>query len=87
MSGGGHQRRSRRAHPGRGRCAGALRRDLLPERSFTGDDDPLCKPEHLEAWGKQATGSVATHVYPGDHFYLRNHLAELIEQLAKTFEQ
>ncbi|WP_406276351.1 SDR family NAD(P)-dependent oxidoreductase [Nocardia sp. NBC_00881] len=54
---------------------------------FTGDDDPLCKPEHLEGWGKQATGSVATHVYPGDHFYLRNHLAELIEQLAKTFEQ
>ncbi|MFI6774047.1 SDR family NAD(P)-dependent oxidoreductase [Nocardia sp. NPDC050412] len=54
---------------------------------FTGDDDPLCKPEHLAGWDKQTTGPVTTYVYQGDHFYLRNHLPELIEQLTKTFER
>ncbi|GAA4624848.1 type I polyketide synthase [Actinoallomurus vinaceus] len=53
---------------------------------FAGDDDPLCRPEHLEGWAEQTTGSVTTHVYPGDHFYLRNHLPEMIGRLTKSFE-
>ncbi|WP_433625645.1 SDR family NAD(P)-dependent oxidoreductase [Nocardia sp. CA-120079] len=52
---------------------------------FAGDDDPLCMPEHLEGWGKQTTGPAATYVYRGDHFYLRNHLPEMIERLTKSF--
>ncbi|MEV5748923.1 SDR family NAD(P)-dependent oxidoreductase [Actinoallomurus sp. NPDC052308] len=53
---------------------------------FAGDDDPLCRPEHLDGWGEQAIGSVATHVYSGDHFYLRNHLPEMIGRLTKSLE-
>jgi acyl transferase domain-containing protein/NADPH:quinone reductase-like Zn-dependent oxidoreductase/surfactin synthase thioesterase subunit/acyl carrier protein len=53
---------------------------------FAGDDDPLCKPEHLDGWAKQTTGSTTTHVYQGDHFYLRNHLPELVEKLIAATE-
>ncbi|MBO0879152.1 MAG: SDR family NAD(P)-dependent oxidoreductase [Mycobacterium sp.] len=53
---------------------------------FAGDDDPLCKPEHLAGWAEQTTGCTATYVYPGDHFYLRNHLSELVGQLMAATE-
>jgi acyl transferase domain-containing protein/NADPH:quinone reductase-like Zn-dependent oxidoreductase/surfactin synthase thioesterase subunit/acyl carrier protein len=48
---------------------------------FAGDDDPLCTPDHLPGWAEQTTGSTTTHIHEGDHFYLRNHLPELVEQL------
>jgi hypothetical protein len=53
---------------------------------FAGDDGPLCKPEHLDEWAKQTTGSTTTHVYQGDHIYLRNHLPELTGQLMAATE-
>jgi medium-chain acyl-[acyl-carrier-protein] hydrolase len=53
---------------------------------FAGDDDPLCKPEHLAGWAEQTTGCTTTYVYPGDHFYLRNHLPELVDQLMAATE-
>jgi surfactin synthase thioesterase subunit len=48
---------------------------------FAGDDDPLCKPEHLAGWAEQTSGSTATYAYQGDHSYLRNHLPELADRL------
>ncbi|MGE2817415.1 SDR family NAD(P)-dependent oxidoreductase [Mycobacterium heidelbergense] len=50
---------------------------------FAGDNDPLCRPEHLEGWSRQVTGSATTRVFHGDHFYLWNHLPELIDGLMK----
>ncbi|CQD20060.1 acyl transferase domain-containing protein [Mycobacterium europaeum] len=51
---------------------------------FGGDDDPLCRPEHLDGWAAQTTGSTSTYVYQGDHFYLRNHLPELTGTLIEA---
>jgi surfactin synthase thioesterase subunit/acyl carrier protein len=53
---------------------------------FAGDDDPLCKPEHLAGWADQTTGSTTTYVYSGGHFYLRNHLPELADRLMAATE-
>ncbi|MCB5166395.1 alpha/beta fold hydrolase [Streptomyces bambusae] len=51
--------------------------------SATGDDDPRITPEQAAEWATVTTGPSSTHVFPGDHFYLTDHI-ETLARLATT---
>jgi len=46
-------------------------------RAYGGFADPNVRPEHLEAWAQQTTASFRVRIFPGGHFYLNTHAAEL----------
>ncbi|MEV3961017.1 SDR family NAD(P)-dependent oxidoreductase [Nocardia sp. NPDC050193] len=48
---------------------------------FSGDNDPLCHPDDLHGWERQSITTATTHIYSGDHFYLRDHLPAIIATL------
>ncbi len=43
-----------------------------PIRAYGGEADPNVRPEHLEGWREETTGSFAVRLFPGGHFYLRD---------------
>ncbi|WP_162002592.1 thioesterase [Streptomyces sp. CB01881] len=49
-----------------------------PVLACVGDRDPLVSEDDILAWEKSTTGSFTHCVYPGDHFYLREHAPALI---------
>jgi surfactin synthase thioesterase subunit len=48
-----------------------------PIRAYGGAGDPDIRSEHLEAWAEQTTASFRVRIFPGGHFYLNTHAAEL----------
>lgn len=46
--------------------------------AFTGDADPSMRAELIEAWEAATTGRFACRVLPGGHFYLHDHLPEVV---------
>jgi medium-chain acyl-[acyl-carrier-protein] hydrolase len=48
----------------------------FPIRAYGGVADPNIRPEHLEGWCEQTTGSFAVRTFPGGHFYLQESAAE-----------
>jgi surfactin synthase thioesterase subunit len=49
-----------------------------PIYAFVGDDDIVVAPENITAWSERTTSEFDLRVFPGDHFYLNNHLPELV---------
>jgi medium-chain acyl-[acyl-carrier-protein] hydrolase len=58
-----------------------------PIRAYGGADDPNIRPEHLEAWGRQTTGSFRMRVFPGGHFYFWDNPGELREALKQDLRE
>jgi len=58
-----------------------------PIRAYGGFADPNVRPEHLEAWGQQTTASFRVRIFPGGHFYLNAHAAELRAALLADQEE
>ena len=56
-----------------------------PITVLTGDDDPKTTIEEAEAWDRHTTGGLETQVYPGGHFFLTTHAAEITGLLKKHF--
>jgi len=48
-----------------------------PIRAYGGAEDPNVRPKHLEAWARQTTASFRVRIFPGGHFYLNTHAAEV----------
>jgi surfactin synthase thioesterase subunit len=48
-----------------------------PIYAFVGDNDIIVAYENVAAWSERTTAEFAIRVFPGDHFYLNNHLPEL----------
>jgi surfactin synthase thioesterase subunit/glycosyltransferase involved in cell wall biosynthesis len=48
----------------------------FPIRAYGGAADPNIQREHLEGWREQTTASFAVRLFPGGHFYLREHADE-----------
>lgn len=54
-----------------------------PLMVFGGTRDPLVPPSRLDGWNAQTTGPTRTHIYPGHHFYLNTHLADLVRRVSE----
>lgn len=54
-----------------------------PLIGYGGTEDVNVPPAHVEAWGELTSGPFGTYIFPGGHFYLNTHRAELFAQLAR----
>jgi surfactin synthase thioesterase subunit len=57
-----------------------------PITVFGGRTDHLAGPEWLPGWSGATTGRFAVKVFPGGHFYLHDHPAEVLRELAAVAE-
>jgi surfactin synthase thioesterase subunit len=47
-----------------------------------GRDDPSCTELQLQAWELQTTSAFRCHMFPGGHFFIRDHARLLVEHLS-----
>ncbi|MET9002985.1 alpha/beta fold hydrolase [Amycolatopsis sp. NPDC004169] len=52
-----------------------------PVTVFIGDIDPKVTAEEARTWQQHTTGAFAMHVYPGGHFFLVEHSADVLARL------
>ncbi|MFG1949441.1 thioesterase II family protein [Nonomuraea sp. NPDC048826] len=48
-----------------------------PVMAITGEDDPQVTLEEAQSWSRHTTGGFALRTFPGGHFYLTSHGAEV----------
>ncbi|MFC0861433.1 thioesterase II family protein [Sphaerimonospora cavernae] len=51
---------------------------------FSGDADPHAPRDGLERWRELSTAGTSIHIYPGGHFFLWEHSADLIARISDT---
>lgn len=56
----------------------------IPLTAFGGDADPRTDHAELRAWGELTSARFETHIYPGGHFYLEKHAADLLDVIRKS---
>lgn len=72
------------------RAAESYRHDPRQERLdcpvtvLTGDSDPRVSLDEARAWSEHTTAPTDLRVYPGGHFFLVDHSAEITELVART---
>ncbi len=49
-----------------------------PIFAFLGDDDEVATYEKVTRWSQRTTSEFSARVFPGHHFYLNDHLPELV---------
>jgi surfactin synthase thioesterase subunit len=49
-----------------------------PIYAFLGDDDEVATHEKVVPWSQRTTSEFTLRVFPGHHFYLNDHLADLV---------
>lgn len=49
-----------------------------------GNGDPMIRPETLESWRVETAAAFRTRIFDGDHFFLNNHRAAIIEDIASS---
>ncbi len=52
-----------------------------PIAAFLGDDDEVATPEKVRPWVERTTSEFTMKVFPGHHFYLTDHIAELVSEI------
>ncbi|HZC91860.1 MAG TPA: thioesterase domain-containing protein, partial [Mycobacterium sp.] len=52
-----------------------------PIFAFLGDDDEVATYEKMVPWSERTTSEFAARVFPGHHFYLSDHVAELVSHI------
>jgi|GEM_PF-330493 len=52
-----------------------------PISAFLGDDDEVATPEKVRPWSERTTSEFTMKVFPGHHFYLTDHIAELASEI------
>ena len=52
-----------------------------PITAFGGIDDKTVSEQELQAWREQTTSNFTLHMFPGDHFFLREHARELVQSI------
>ncbi|MFF7725399.1 thioesterase II family protein [Streptomyces sp. NPDC008001] len=57
-----------------------------PVTSLTGDDDPKVTVEEAAAWAGHTDGPFTLKVFPGGHFFLARHQAEIVRLMAGQLE-
>ncbi|MCY7294925.1 thioesterase II family protein [Alteromonas sp. a30] len=62
-----------------------IRDDLgVPFTVLGGDADPRVSTEALSAWRQLSSTGADVHVYPGDHFFLNQHRAQIAALINQT---
>ncbi|MFF0692722.1 thioesterase II family protein [Streptomyces tendae] len=52
-----------------------------PVSAFVGRDDPEADPAELAAWAQVTSGAFRIREFDGDHFYLKDHAAGLLDEI------
>jgi surfactin synthase thioesterase subunit len=52
-----------------------------PIYAFLGDDDEVATYEKVVPWSTRTTAEFTARVFPGHHFYLNDHLSELVSDI------
>lgn len=52
-----------------------------PIYAFLGDDDEVATYAKVVPWSKRTTAEFTARVFPGHHFYLNDHLPELVSEI------
>jgi surfactin synthase thioesterase subunit len=52
-----------------------------PISAFLGDDDDIATYEKVVPWSQRTTSEFTVRVFAGHHFYLNNHLPELVSDI------
>ena len=55
-----------------------------PITVLTGDSDPRTSRDEAEAWREHTTAGFDIRVFPGGHFFLANHQAEITSLVSGT---
>ena len=58
-----------------------MRRCHAPFSLFLGDDDEVATYEKVTRWSQRTTSEFSARVFPGHHFYLNDHLPELVSDI------
>ncbi|MFF2651561.1 thioesterase II family protein [Streptomyces sp. NPDC058045] len=58
-----------------------------PLTVLTGDSDPRTTAQEAAAWREHTTGAFALHTFPGGHFFLERHQAEITALVAGTLAE
>jgi acyl transferase domain-containing protein/surfactin synthase thioesterase subunit/acyl carrier protein len=53
--------------------------------AFGGEEDSIVRSEELAEWKAQTSSSFRLQMFPGDHFFLHQDRAELLEAIAELF--
>ena len=52
-----------------------------PIFAFIGDDDEVATYEKAEPWSQRTTSEFSARVFPGHHFFLNDHLHEVVKDI------
>jgi surfactin synthase thioesterase subunit len=52
-----------------------------PISAFLGDDDEVATYDKVSGWSQRTTSDFSIRVFPGHHFYLSDHIAELAKEV------
>jgi medium-chain acyl-[acyl-carrier-protein] hydrolase len=58
-----------------------------PITAFGGEQDPITRPEGLDAWQSHTTRRFAWRMFPGDHFFPRVRRTELLEEIGRILSE
>ena len=56
-----------------------------PISVLVGQDDPKTTLDEARAWARHTSGSFELHVFPGGHFFLTDHVEEIIKMIDQHF--
>jgi surfactin synthase thioesterase subunit len=52
-----------------------------PVFAYFGDNDEVATPEKVAPWAERTTAEFSARMFPGHHFYLNDHLPELVADI------
>lgn len=55
----------------------------LPISAYAGERDDEVSPDQVEAWREQTTREFRFKVFPGDHFFINSHRAQVLEEMSR----
>jgi surfactin synthase thioesterase subunit len=58
-----------------------------PISVFFGDNDEVATPEKVLPWSERTTSEFTMRQFPGHHFYLTDHIAELVGEIEEKFSE
>ncbi len=58
-----------------------------PIYAYFGDDDPVATREKVQPWAERTTAECVLREFPGHHFYLTDHLPELVKDIEERISQ
>ena len=55
-----------------------------PIHAFYGDDDEIATAAKVAPWSERTTAGFTAREFPGHHFYLNNHMLEVVADIERT---